>query len=208
MAKTAWPTTAELTNRLTGLGVTSIPTGVTLQDEIDKAVEMLERESHQSPFLAESTAADFKYDPTRSNIVDLRGEWFTIVSVTVDGTALTVNEDFWLRPFNGPYTSIEFNTVQFGDPFTIVVNGKRGVGSNIPLRAWGAVLDYAAGGVYRTASNAGTVATGSVKRIKQDSVEVEYAGGSSAMRQDTASILQDEAIGVFRSFRKLGVGNY
>ncbi len=110
--------------------------------------------------------------------MDLRGQWFTIVSVTVDGTALTVNEDFWLRPFNGPYTAIEFNTVQFGDPFTIVVNGKRGVGSNIPLRAWDAVLEWAAGDVYRTAANVGTVATGSVKRIEQDTVEVEYGGSS------------------------------
>jgi hypothetical protein len=208
MAKTAWPTDTELTDRLNGLGVTAIPDGVDLEFEVEQAVEMLERESGISPFLADASAVTYNYDPTRSNILDLRFPWFEIDSVTVDGTALTLNEDYWLHPINAPFRSIEFNQVLFGEPQTVVVAGKRGMGANIPARAWAAVLDYAAGSVHRVASMAGTVDMGEVKRLKQGTVEWEFGGSGSGSDQDTASKLQNAAITVFRSFRRMGVGNY
>jgi hypothetical protein len=203
MAKTAWPNTTELTNALTGLGVTSIPTGVTLQDELDAAVEMLEELSGQSPFLIEDAAADFLLDPSRRTFLDLRSRWPSITSVSIDGTAQTANEDYWAKPYGGPYTSLEFlaAVVSNGEPHSVTVNGKRGYAATIPLRAWNAVLDYAAGKVYEKAAMSGAVSSGAVSRIKQDTVDIQFAGGSLAAGQDTASKLMNNAKQVMMSFR-------
>lgn len=202
MAKTAWPDTTELTNALTGLGVTSIPTGVTLQDELDAAVEMLEELSGQSPFLVQDDDADYLIDPSRRTFLDLRGRWVSIESVSIDGTAQTANEDYWAKPYGGPYTSLEFlaAVVSSGEPQSVTVNGKRGYAATIPLRAWNAVLDYAAGKVYEKAAMSGAVKSGSVTEIRQDTVGIKFSGsGSGSM--STGDKLMADAKKAMMSFR-------
>lgn len=208
MAKTAWPTTTELTNRLTGLGVASTPTGVTLQDEIDAAVGVLERITGQKPFLVESAAADYLYDPTRRTNLALGTRWVSIDSVSISGDAQTENDDYYLKPYGGPYTRIEFlmPLVSDGYPLSVTVNGKRGYAATIPVEIWNAVLDYAAGRVYKTAAMAGTVALGAVTEIRQDTVDIKYAGGSAAMGQDTGSRLMDNATKIMSGYARASVG--
>lgn len=208
MAKTAWPTTTELTNRLTGLGVTTIPTGVVLQDEIDKAVAVLEQVSGQSPFLMEDSAGVFKYSPPSSDWLDLKGRWATITEVSVDGEVQVENTDYYLLPYDGPYRMIRFCGNLTGDPLTVSVTGKRGYSDTIPLDVWLAVLDYAAATVYETAQASGAVMTGPVSEIQQDSVKLKFAGGSMAEGASTANRLKDEAQRVFVSKRTLSVGHF
>lgn len=208
MAKTAWPTTTELTNRLTGLGITTLPTGLALQDEIDAAVEMLEQESGQRPFKEESAAGTFELDPERRTFLDLRSRWTDIDSVEIDGDAVTAGEDYWAYPVDGPYMWLEFTraSVMTGLPQTIAVEGKRGYAVNIPLTVWLAVLDYAAGSIYKTAAAVGTVSAGAISEIQQDSVRLKYAGASTAAGQDTASKLMDSAVETFRRYKRPQIG--
>lgn len=207
MAQTDYPDDTALTAWLTGLGVTSIPSGIDLQDQIDAAVEELERISGQSPFLVQALNADFKFDPSRTTQLNLRSRWVSIATVTVAGDAKTEDTDFWLKPYGGPYTYIEFDDalISDGQPLSITVNGKRGYASELPQRVYDALLNYAAGSVMRASVIAGTTAIGPKRRIKQDSVEIEYAGGSSAQGQDSASVLQERARAVFASVRSVRV---
>lgn len=209
MAKTAWPDNTALTNRLTGLGVTTVPTGVTLADKILQAVEKLEDLSGQSPFLVEATNQTYNFDPSRRLLLDLKVSWVSIETVVVDGTTLTVNEDYWLQPYGGPYTFIEFNAalVSNGDPQTCVVTGKRGYAAQIPEEAYQAVLDWAAGEVYETAAMAGTVSAGTPTEVKMETVTVKYGSSSSSGGgTDTGKALKAKAEEVFWRLRRPSVG--
>lgn len=209
MSKTAWPTEEEVTSRLTGLGVTSIPTGVTLQDEIDGAVEALQKATGRNPFLVQDTAADYKFDPTRNTFMSLQNRWVSITSITVADVVLTEDTDYWLKPYGGPYTSVEFATalISDGTPLSVTVNGKRGYSATVPVEVWNAVMDYAAANVYETAAQAGTVNSGSVTKIKQDTVELTFGSSSSGSSgQSTADSLRAKAMAVFAKYAHIGFG--
>jgi hypothetical protein len=205
-AKTAWPTNTELTAYLPTIGVTATIPTATQDDSIAEALNVAARELGFWPYLAEDTAQDYLLDPPRRSWLDLRANFFSIVSVELDGTALTINEDFWPTPADGPYTGLELATPWCGDPQTITVNGKRGVSDVIPDDLYRAVLRYAAGAIYEEQMMAGTVALGPVVEVEQRDMRKKFAGGSAAQGQDTASKLKNGAISVFRSYRKPGIG--
>lgn len=207
MAKSAWPTGVELTTYLGGLGVSTIPAGIIAADEVLAAVEAFEEIAGFSPFLQDAAAANFTFDPPRRDWLDLGTYFMTIVSVTRDGSTMTLATDYWTRPNTGaPFNSLALNGAWCGDPQTIVVNGKRGYSATIPERLWNAVRDYAAAKVYAAAVAAGTVNLGAKTEIKQKDVTLKFAGGSSAMGQDTASKLKADAESVFYSFKRLSLG--
>jgi len=67
------------------------------------------------------------------------------VTLTSAGTALTQNQDFWLRPQNAtnydrPFTYIEFGYPQYGSPQSITVTAPFGFGSTVPDDAWLAIM--------------------------------------------------------------------
>lgn len=191
MPKTAWPTTTEVTNRLTGWGVTSIPTGVTLQDEIDAAVEEFERLTRFDPFLANAGTSTRVFDPPGEHgdpyVFLFPGGAISVTTLKVGktagyaGTALTSGTHFFLErdAENEPYTRVRFAEPQYGPPQSLEIVYREGYAVNLPLDAWVAVLNRAASRVY---SMAQASTGGIVRRLKQDSVEVEYAaaGGVAA----------------------------
>jgi hypothetical protein len=203
--KSSFPDATALTNRLTGLGVTSTPTGVVLADELEAAIEALEEETGRSPFLVDANDVTKKFSPPFDDWISLGGPWTSITSVTADGSALTVNEDYWLEPTTAPYTSVKFAYPQLGLPQTIVIVGKRG--TSIPTELYNAVLDYAAGKVYKTAAIAGSVDSGMITELQQDSVKIKLAGGGSGA-MDTGSMLMESALKTFGKYRQLTVGNF
>lgn len=204
MAKTTWITPSELTDYLTGLGVTTIPTGIDLQDEIDGAVAMLEDVMGFAPALA-GASATYNFDPPRSFHLDI-GFFQSVTAVLVDAATLTSGVDYWPNPYNSlPYRRIQFSTRQYGLPKTISVTGIKGRFSDIPLNVWNAVRDYAASGVYKSASIAGTVASGTVSRVKQGMREVEYATPSGTSAKSVDETLKSDALKVFQRFRPVQV---
>lgn len=203
MAKTVWPTEAELTDFLEGLGVDTIPTGVTLQDEIDGAVAACERATGRT--FIDAAATTKKYSPDASGFVDFGGEFVSVTSVSVDGSTLVLDSDYWLFPDSSPYSSMKMATWLAGDPQSISVVGTWGYGAAIPLPVWNGVLRLAAASVYRFAAATGAVPIGPVTKVKAETTEVQYGGGGSSSKS-FADELEDMASSAFRSYARLGIG--
>jgi hypothetical protein len=205
MAKTSWPTSADVLAYLDTLGVSQIPQGINLDDEVAAAVLALEAYADISPFLA-GEPASYDFNAPRTSRLDLGSPFATITSVCVgksatsDGSALADQVDYWPKPFGGPYTSIEFRDIQYGEPESVCVTGRRGYSITVPLDAWNAVRDMAAAGVYRLASMGGTVALGPASRVKQGGVDIEFSGSRSAMSTDER--LRAAAEEVFKRYRR------
>ena len=205
MAQTSWPTDTELTAFLADMGVTTTIDTDRLNDYIDAAIEQLEDISGRSPYLVDGSDVTEKFLMDGSDWLDLKGKWTSITSITIDGTALTVNEDFWLDPFGGPYTVVRFLSQWVTYPDEVVIVGKRG--TTIPQRVYDAVLKWASGEVIAQEATAGTIDVGEVTEIKQDSVTLKFAGsGTGSMT--TADRLKAEAETVFRRERRMTVGNW
>lgn len=200
MSKAAWPTVPEVTDRLTGLGVTSIPAGVSLQDEIDAAIGELHKAIGFAPFLA-SASDGYYYTPPRSTTLLLGGPFFAITEVRTNystayaGDLLTSGDDYWLEL--PPYGYIAFESRQYGDINSIKVTGQKGVTDDIPVDLWKAVLDRAAGGVLDQSVSLGDVA-GPISRIKQGGVDIEFGGKITTM----SATMSDRATKVFKSYRR------
>lgn len=203
MAKLAWITEAALQTYLEGLGVTVIPAGISLQDEIDAATGMLHK-TLGYVFLA-GDSASYDYDPPRSHRLDLGGPFFTITVVKIGksnddaGTSLTEGQDYWRKPAV-PYTSIEFASRQYGDPESIEITGKKGATDDIPVDLWNAHRDYAAARVYRMAVATGLVSAGPVSRVKMGQMDVEIGNGAKTDPLDVT--MEKDAISVFKSYRR------
>lgn len=65
------------------------------------------------------------------------------------GETLTLGQDFWLRPtsapqYKKPFTSIEFRTVQYGEPQSIRIAGLWGYAQSLPPAVWLAAVKLAA----------------------------------------------------------------
>lgn len=202
MSKSAWPTTTELTDRLTGLGVTTIPTGVSLQDELDGAVAALHRAIGYSPYLA-GVSASYDYTPPRSFTLLLGGPFFTVTGVKTNktndyaGDALTEGVDYWLKGL-GPYSYIEFETRQYGDPNSIEVTGQRGATDDIPVDLWKAVLDYAAAGVMEQSVGTGQTTAGPMTSVKQGAMSVSFASQTEPLFET----LRKKALGTFAGYKR------
>lgn len=181
MAKVAWPLAAELTSRLSGLGIASLPTGVVADDMIAAAVSAFEQQTGWVPFLQTTSGSRYLH-PTFDYVLPL-GCGYTAISAVKTGyspsdagTTLTVNVDYWLEPLsardeNKPYTQIRFNTRQAGQPRSIVVTGTRGYNDTIPEDAWQAVMAYACVGVILVKNGY----IGPVADVTQGTVKVGYS---------------------------------
>lgn len=207
MSLTSWPTTTQLDSRLSGLGVSSFPTGLDKQRCIDAAVALCENITGQKPFLIDAAAADHPYDPPRTQRLFLRTRFPDVTSVSLDGDTLTEEEQYWLEPpGDGPYEAIRFLGPVTGLPQTLVVNGKRGYNTEIPPDLWDAVLDMACVKPVRAAVASGTVTPGGISEIKQGTVDLKFGGsGSSGGSLSTADQLEKDALAVFMRYQVPGV---
>lgn len=185
MAKTAWPTNTNLTDALSGVGV-SIPSGYTAADLIAAAIAEFQAAIGYT-WLPDGSDQTLYFDPPNSNFLNLK-PYSSITSVktgrtaTDAGTALTVNQDYWVFPLNAiadgkPITGITFETMQCGDPASIVVIGKRGFNADIPESVWFAVLNKAVANVMALNISG----EGMASEIQQGLVKVKFGDEAATM---------------------------
>ncbi len=207
---TAWITSSELTSYLNSLGVTTMPSGIDLDDEVQAAIDQFEAETGYIPFLAETVDSTTLYDPNGTEMLDLLSGYVSITSVSVGvplgGSGTEVDEgSYWFgwpsspASRSQPIQFLRFVSPQYGDPGSIAVVGKRGFGSTIPQRAWNAVRDMAASSVITTHEGFG----GAVKREKMGSVETEFASSSAGLAgfHLSAATAWGDALKMYRRIR-------
>lgn len=187
----AWPTTTELSTRLTEDGFTSLPSTATLQAALDTGKGNWEEETGFIPFLASGAHVARYFDPPGppasarnairggGRVLHLQGGFAALTHIKVNGVAYTAGTDCYLRPNNAalklkPYTSIEFITDIWGMPQCIEISAQWGWWTTIPANAWEAVMQEAK---YLLAPTLLQKASVGASRIKQGPVEVEYGEG-------------------------------
>jgi hypothetical protein len=153
----AYPTVAELKTFLLGAGLVTdatIPPDSYLdyQGAIDTATGDWEQYCGWKPFLIDSSDVTRYYDPPNGKVLRFGAGLSTLTSVTVNGTALTLNTDFFLKDENAvadglPYTYLELLYRQWGLPRSVVIIGKWGRVSTVPAAVKDAVLARSASGL-------------------------------------------------------------
>lgn len=166
-----WPDDAAVEAYLTALGVIESSWGINLTTlcagKAESARRKFETATGWLPFLAGAGVSTRYFDPPgeRSNSAHAGWTWLggdrlmfskagiatatglvvTVgVSPTDAGTALTINEQFWLEPLQAaeegrPYTEIRFGWPQRGNPRSIKVDARWGWGTTVPQDIWDAV---------------------------------------------------------------------
>lgn len=179
----AYPIASDVQALLTGTGLVSGSPTVTA--ELASAIAEFERLTGWRPFLAESVAATYRFDPPAwGSRLWLPCGFATITGVSVGvshdsaGTALTVDEDYRTLPENAaamvrPFTGIEFYVSCAGGSGSVRITGKRGFATTVPDDAWLAIAQRAAS--LALTRNAGAAALAS--QIEQGDLSIK-AGGS------------------------------
>lgn len=133
------------------------------------AINYWERTTGYEPFLCSGSEGMRSYDPPGPNhkqmngfslfggsrVLDLGSGAVSIsqvvigVGVGVSGTALTLGEDYWPEPKNGPtenrpYERIRFRTPVFGPEASIQVSGQFGYSLTVPDDVFLAITRYGA----------------------------------------------------------------
>jgi len=189
MGHTAWPTHSDLLTILVDTGLIASTDNITVApDRIGAAVAELEKRTGRMPFLAETQTRYF--DPpgpntkrTASPLFPIRGGGNILVvdngftnlvelkigrTDTYEGTTLSENSQYYLRPVNAasdgtPYEAVEFIVPIWGPPQSVVIEADWGWGSEIPDDVWNAVLERAAAGIVPVLS--GKI-TGGVQKVQ------------------------------------------
>lgn len=132
--------------------------GALLQAQINiaGAVAQFERRTGWHPFVSSGVISEIRRfsatDPY--GVLDLRGGLLTLTSLTIGGSARTINENVWALPANAsnitePYTQLQIygsygHLNGYVKPNQIVVTGEWGRFRLWPADAWQAVLREAA----------------------------------------------------------------
>lgn len=192
----AWPTSTELTNYLTGLGFTA-PSGVTVADEITGAVTQWESDVKWSPWLGSGSSTIY-LDPTNSDVLLFPKPFCTVTEVkigvnlplSIAGTALTHGSGYWtlsLVPGDDtkPIIGLRFGAFATGDPQSIKATGMVGYQETIDQAVWNAVRDLAAVRIIKlaqiaAASSLSVGAAGALTEIKQENVTLKFSDSQAS----------------------------
>lgn len=167
MPHTAYPTAAQINAYLLALGLFEADDLAALTDAVDlasiaEAVQAAwEADTGWKPFLRDSSDVSRRIDPPGPNRRGLsRGaeqrlelesgllavtSFVSGYSATDGGSALTLEEDYYLYPANAgldmrPWTAIDFPGYQWGLPQSLRITGRWGYAAQIPADAWQAML--------------------------------------------------------------------
>jgi hypothetical protein len=213
-----YPQESDLRLRIRSLGVLDPDTqeaaldGMALAAKASAASAEWEKRSGWNPFLAAAADTTRYYDPPGPNGQSAGGGsgWtrgggrrlvldaglvsltsiLTGYTTTDAGTALTVNEDFWLMPEQAasegaPYEWIEFVARQFGPPRSVVVTGKCGFCLELPADVFEAVLQWGLWLCYPELALAVSKGLYSARTLNS---ELRYAGGGmGALSNESAA---------------------
>ena len=173
---------------------------------IEGAIAQFETDCGWRPFLGTAVAHARRFDPPGldqqsagrayvrggQRILDLRAGLLTLtslytgVSTSSAGSALTVNESFFLRPTEAaysylPYTEIEFGFRMQGAPNSISVTGTWGRMNSVPSDVWVAIAQKAAAGALPTFAVA---KTGGLTKWSEADVEETYSADTFGNARD------------------------
>jgi hypothetical protein len=131
-----------------------------------------------------AAAASVVYDPPTDGdaLLDLEGDWATITSITRDGDLLVAEDDYRLRPLDGPpYRFVEFIAGQsaplpWSTRGTVTVTGTRGSAATVPDDVYQAVLQRAAA---MLAPSLQGILTRGAQSVKQADASITFAGGKA-----------------------------
>lgn len=145
---TAYPTETDLLRRIEDLGIITQASavGFDLTTKVEAAARAWERDTGHQPFLAAASASARYFDPpVRSSRLDLDTGLASLTSLTISGTTMTLNRDFYLSPRNAParnepYTSVDFAGPVSGVPMSIVITGRWGYATDLHADAWEAII--------------------------------------------------------------------
>lgn len=145
---TAYPTETDLLRRIEDLGIITQASavGFDLTAKVEAAARAWERDTGHQPFLAAGSDSTRYFDPPRRSCrLDLDTGLASLTSLSVDGTAYTVNDDFYISPRNASslgqaITAIEFTSPVSGEPRSIAIVGRWGYATDLHADAWEAIL--------------------------------------------------------------------
>jgi hypothetical protein len=140
-----------------------------------------------------------------SNILSVRSGLLSVTTLTVGitltyaGKVLVANTDFWLTPsdaafYNRPFTSVQFRTVQYGEPQSISILGSFGFSATVPDDAWTAINRLAASIILH---EIGLFTTGLHKSEAQGDEKVEFLSFTTL-----AAAYEKQAMSVAARYRR------
>lgn len=191
---TGWPTAAEVTTRLTEMGLTA-PSTATLNATINAAVAAWEHATGYHPFLNSSSTLSTRYFPITNGLIDFQGGIFAVpttftaggyydsAGAYTGGTARVVGRDFILKPDNAlaegrPFTYAKVPGWYSSEPSPLVaVNAPFGYGATVPADVWEAVMLESLCRLFGGQPVTGATA----QKIKQGPVEWDYGSGNSSL---------------------------
>jgi hypothetical protein len=200
MALTAYPTSAEVSARLTAEGI-NVPANVGYITEA--AISRFESLTGYIPFLGDAAPTSWTYDPPLNTpFMSLDGGFWDVDSIVVDGTTFTLNDDYILLPLNAAgrgrgWDAVEFRKHPGTERISVVVTGKRGYAEELPYDAYEAIMSLAIA-MSVAPSLQGTF--GAFSRIKQGSVEVE---GGNAEESSKASMYAKQFMSVVTKYKRI-----
>jgi hypothetical protein len=222
MAHSAYPTAGQLESYIRSMGILTDAQLAELLAHVDLtsiaagAQAAWEADSGWKPFLRDASPVARRFDPPGPNRRGLtRGGWerleldagllavtafVTGYSATAAGTAFVVEDDYWLWPPNAavedrPYTAIDANWYQWGQPQSIRITGYWGFSANIPGDAWEAILRQGAQLAY---SQIFLTVSGGVTSWTEADITEQYALGAFKAHADAWAEQWRRAVGRYR----------
>lgn len=152
MSRSAYPTASDVITGLqaAGLLTTDYPYISSLAAGAAEAGKDIIERTCNRRFLAGSSEARYFDPPTSGRTLFLDYEATAISSVTLGGSTLTLNSNYWLLPYNYSAEGVPINRIDFaayfftpilaGNRRSIVVTGTWGYGATIPESVWQAMV--------------------------------------------------------------------
>lgn len=152
MSRSAYPTASDVITGLQAAGIltTDFPYLSSLAAGAAEAGKDLIERACNRRFLAGSSEARYFDPPNNGRTLFLDFEATTVTSVTLGGSTLTLNTNYWLLPYNYSAQGVPINRIDFATIFvapllagnrrSIVVTGTWGYGATIPETVWQAMI--------------------------------------------------------------------
>ena len=187
----AAPTTTDLTNFLTTIGVTASGSA-DLSSLLTSATQEFEEKTGRQKFEGDSSTTAIRYTlpmPTGKSIRLVIADCWAITEVRTfysgsgTGTVLAEYDDYMARPYqyaqiSRPVEAIDFVTLPSVQPGSILITGKLGYASSMPKSVFEAILSRAASQLLiQQAGESGTVA-----EEKQGDRNVKYSTDDTVTR--------------------------
>lgn len=198
----SYPSGSDLASFMVDNGIIdSMPVDYSQYDYMaNSAATQFEKDTGYQPFLGTGTTGTYKF-LANGNLVDFRGGFTQIDSVTHNGTTLVDETDYGSFPRNTyPKTWLQLSFVPSDE---IVVVGKRGYSETISDDVWLALLTKASQGVAQYIERH----TGAVSKIKQGDVEISYGSNSSntSVYSGAMGVWQTSYMEVVKKYRRIRV---